>query len=61
MTDVISTPAAIPAPTPTATVKKTGRTDELNRLSVVEQQQICSHDAPGQKKGTACVRCGKAL
>jgi len=22
---------------------------------------LCSHDAPGQKPGTKCIRCGKML
>ena len=24
-------------------------------------QNLCSHDAPDQKPGTACIRCGKML
>lgn len=40
---------------------ETNRQDELSHLSQSEQQAICSHDAPAQKPGTECVRCGKLL
>lgn len=40
---------------------ETKRQDELSHLSQSEQQAICSHDAPEQKPGTECVRCGKLL
>lgn len=26
-----------------------------------DAQAICSHDAPGQQPGVACIRCGKIL
>jgi hypothetical protein len=28
---------------------------------LLDMQAICSHDAPGQQAGAACIRCGKML